>query len=564
MTWTLYKYLAKDLAKTAFLATTALTLLLTVIGIIEPLQEQGLAPSQVLALFWYLVPVMLSLTLPIAALFSATFIYGRFSMDNEFTAAKSGGVSVYTLLKPALVMGVMVSAATLALSNWVAPELARRGEETARADMQRMVYRTLKARTNLRIGKVLVHADGTFLEVQERDGQDEEVLRLQGVVAVNMADPTNAEYAVASGAYIHFGQDNGATEVGCSLVNPSLGRQNGFDSYLAAQVPFVPPPMDSLLKEDPAFHDWRELAAILRDPCKSSQVRHRLTQIYRQVHAVRLYEDIADDVTNGRPYRLYDSGKGKDRLCYEFSPSGAVVHKPKPTKQRKSDSGSSRLRLFGKAKQAVPADPRPVYVTCRSADGQILRRFKSHEVTIRAQYLLKEGKFAIRVDFHDVIVNPGPEENHRGEFTVTALEMPSDPHLASVGEVSRADLESLYRHPNQYPGVSAKLRGLDKFIQKLTLKIVAEMHGRIAYGLGCFLLVATGSALGLIFRGGHMLSAFALSCLPALVLLVLMIMGKQMVSNPDASREWGLASIWAGVGLVGLMTTYLYGVVLRR
>ncbi len=150
MIWKLHKYVTKDLIKSGLLAAVAFTLVMTGFAIIEPLRKQGLAAGQVLRLFWYLLPVMMSLTLPIAALLAATMVYGRFSMDNELTACRASGVSVYALLKPALALGGVLALATLLLSNWVAPVMLRRGEEVGKANLQQLIFQNLRSKGHVK------------------------------------------------------------------------------------------------------------------------------------------------------------------------------------------------------------------------------------------------------------------------------------------------------------------------------------------------------------------------------------------------------------------------------
>ena len=97
---TIHFYLARELIKVTLLALIAFTLVLTVVAIFEPLrQQQGLAAEQVLALFGYLLPMMLSVTLPVGAMFATTIVYGRFSQDNEFIACRASGISTGSLLR---------------------------------------------------------------------------------------------------------------------------------------------------------------------------------------------------------------------------------------------------------------------------------------------------------------------------------------------------------------------------------------------------------------------------------------------------------------------------------
>jgi len=106
---TLHGYLARDLMRVTGMALVAFTLLMTVLAIMEPLRKQGLATSEVASLFIYTLPVMLSLTLPFAALFAATIVYGRFAQDREMLACNASGISKVVLLKPAIVLGIIVT-----------------------------------------------------------------------------------------------------------------------------------------------------------------------------------------------------------------------------------------------------------------------------------------------------------------------------------------------------------------------------------------------------------------------------------------------------------------------
>ncbi|GAG53301.1 unnamed protein product, partial [marine sediment metagenome] len=110
-----------------------------------------------------------------------------------------------------------------------------------------------------------------------------------------------------------------------------------------------------------------------------------------------------------------------------------------------------------------------------------------------------------------------------------------------------------------------RVRELKEFnISKLRGKILAEMHGRAAYGASCFLLVAMGAAMGVLFRGGQIISAFALSVIPAGIVVVLLLMGKEMVANPGVAKPLGLAAIWGGIVALVIGNVLLYARLARR
>ena len=82
MVFTLHRYIFRELARIFILTTFALTLILSLGLIIEPIQKFGVGPRQVIHLLGFFLPVTLTFVLPIAALFAATLAYGRLAGDN--------------------------------------------------------------------------------------------------------------------------------------------------------------------------------------------------------------------------------------------------------------------------------------------------------------------------------------------------------------------------------------------------------------------------------------------------------------------------------------------------
>ena len=149
---TLHGYVTRDLLRVMLLTLVALTLLMTVLAIIQPLRNVGLGGTQVLHLFIFTMPVMLSFTLPVATLFSATLVYGRFAQDNELLACRASGVSTLSLLRPALVLGAFVTMVSLTLSNVVAPSLSTMAG-MVQANFRGILYQRLKTDGYIEMGR---------------------------------------------------------------------------------------------------------------------------------------------------------------------------------------------------------------------------------------------------------------------------------------------------------------------------------------------------------------------------------------------------------------------------
>jgi lipopolysaccharide export system permease protein len=67
------------------------------------------------------IPNMLPYTIPATTLFASCVVYGRLSHDNEVVAIKGAGVHLFTILKPALLLGVITTLVTAGLYHTIIP-----------------------------------------------------------------------------------------------------------------------------------------------------------------------------------------------------------------------------------------------------------------------------------------------------------------------------------------------------------------------------------------------------------------------------------------------------------
>jgi hypothetical protein len=98
----------------------------------------------------------------------------------------------------------------------------------------------------------------------------------------------------------------------------------------------------------------------------------------------------------------------------------------------------------------------------------------------------------------------------------------------------------------------------------LSNSVEGELHARASFAVSCFILVAVGCALGMMFRSGNFLTAFALSVMPALLCIALIVTGQHTLENiprgigPEFVNplRMGIWLIWSGniaVAAIGLV-----------
>ncbi len=84
-----------------------------------------LTALEIVALY---VPGIVFYTLPMATLLGVLMGVGRLSSDSEVVALFAGGVSVYRLALPIVGLGIVISASSIVLNEFVAPRATLRGE----------------------------------------------------------------------------------------------------------------------------------------------------------------------------------------------------------------------------------------------------------------------------------------------------------------------------------------------------------------------------------------------------------------------------------------------------
>ena len=120
----LRNYILKEFFHSFILSLIVFTFVLLVGNIIQLADlviNKGVDFISVIKLFLYLVPWLLSFTLPIAVLTAVILTFGRFSSDGELTAMKASGVSLSRVSFPIIMLGIIFSFLAFYLNDQVSP-----------------------------------------------------------------------------------------------------------------------------------------------------------------------------------------------------------------------------------------------------------------------------------------------------------------------------------------------------------------------------------------------------------------------------------------------------------
>ena len=133
-----------ELTKVFVMSLVGITGILLMAGIIAEASQQGLGPGQILAAIPLLMPSTLPYTIPATTLFATCVVYGRLSADNEILAIKSAGINAIKIVRPGLLLGLAMSAATMGLYYRIIPYTHHLLRAMIFNDAQELLYSLLK------------------------------------------------------------------------------------------------------------------------------------------------------------------------------------------------------------------------------------------------------------------------------------------------------------------------------------------------------------------------------------------------------------------------------------
>ena len=224
----------------------------------------------------------------------------------------------------------------------------------------------------------------------------------------------------------------------------------------------------------------------------------------------------------------------------------------------KEQSDRFYAKLTGKGEQGVRVDV--------LRDGQLQESYAGHSAVVTPTWsrLTCMSLVSIRMDGPVVRTSPhDPQPERRSAFEVGQLPIPAK--IEQV--VAPLSVEEIYRNGENYTtniAILAEIRDIPNQEAGIRNEIKAELNGRIAFSLSCFLLVALGAALGLISRGGQFVSAFAVGALPGMAVVIAIFVGRNMAEGTKSTGNWGLALIWGSMALLLAGTMLIYGWLVRR
>jgi lipopolysaccharide export LptBFGC system permease protein LptF len=554
----LQRYVAGELLKTFALAATGLTLVITLCGAMyATMKADVLGTVEILRLLWLIEPVVMTLTLPVSALFACAIVYGRLAADNEFDACRASGINIHRLLAPVVVLSLFLGAFTFALTNYVIPRSAKRFAEQVQVDFAKAAYQALHNKGHIRYKGQVLHAGK--VELTKDKGMD--VLLAADVAFLDIKNDNLIRCGTARQSRVDFVIDPEMSETVLDAVLYDVRgidfRQHDQSRLLQqSQVPLV-------IRVPRIFLDkaqWLTLPQLIyyrRHPTELPSYLSRIAGIRHLARCNLFYRRLCDQLTGPTKKLVLDD----DRHRYEIHAEDAWIDeedfRPEMTKvtviqKWTDDKGRKRERKY-------------------AADAGLITL--THDYTT--------GRDMVYITLRDNVVfsdsaEPGKHPPHTSQELERVAAPPemlegdrnlSDARLLGLNAVegkairTQAELEAALSQEPLNLGRQierSRMKVLGDLLQQ-RYKISGILHSRLALSASVLVALLLAAALGIIFRNGQLLTAFVISFLPVLVLVIMNMFGRRF-SESVTTHNAGLVIIWAGIGLLTLAD----GVVLVR
>jgi lipopolysaccharide export system permease protein len=124
------RYFVKQFLQTLLFALAAFTVIFIVIDLMENLDDfldQNVSYPVIFEYYIYFAPEIIRLMIPVATLLACLFTVGKMANQNELTAVKSSGVSLYRIMAPFIVTSLIISILSIYFGGYVVP-LANKGK----------------------------------------------------------------------------------------------------------------------------------------------------------------------------------------------------------------------------------------------------------------------------------------------------------------------------------------------------------------------------------------------------------------------------------------------------
>ena len=561
MPWLLYRFILTDLLRIVGLTGTVMVTVIAFGATIRPLASDSLLDAtQTLKYLGLAIIPMLQFALPFAAGFGATLTMHRMTTDNEIQAMAASGISYRRILTPIFATGMVLVIVMVLLTQWIIPRFWTAIGQMLSTDVTKLFQASIRRHEPFQRDNLQIYADDIVLQQNpEGEGGPETRMVLLKLAAATLDDDGRA--------MTDFTADKAVADVyrreGRTIIKLAMNETVGFNQDDGVLVNFEHPvrtiemPTEFqtktktltrgqllALRENPdgyaqVIEAKLALAAAIRDATARAEIDQQL----RQNGRVELLGEAIGTAGEHRSYfvtadKLYDSAradKSRDNDKPHDSGTADKVH-----------DSQFELRAGGRI-EIVQYD-----------GGEAIRKFDAATAQLVPAAAAPPGtaSFDLELGEHDVVdLRRGGAPNHRPHLVIATLGV-SGTESDDLSALSSSELLQRAATTRGRPeGVKSKASKLVKEIESLQREITSRLLNRYALSMTALLLLVLGAVLAMWLRGSLPLATYTWAFLPAVMDLILISAGEQLLRD---GRVLGHFVMWSGNAFIVLTIAVVY------
>ncbi len=521
MPWRFYTYMITNVMKQFVITASILVVVIAFGAAVKPLSSGSLltAFDTMKYLLLAIVP-MLQFALPFAGAFAVTICLHRMAQDNEFIAMSVSGQSYVRLLAPIVVFGLVLTIVVAVLVQSIIPIFMGKMAEALTKDLPRMLAFKIQQHAPFVEENLVIWAE----EIHLSPNSDDDLMYLHHVAYAKLGNRGRAEmYLTASGAYVDVIRVENRTSMDVKAEEVTQWERS---QDLGGTLRFT---------EETSLRDAIEL------PSFSNQSSTALTRS----ELINLKSNPSEYSTVSESAKRLQSNLIRltflDNVKKQLSTNKTITCSSKVSKR------TLQIEADGLTGSKFVS---PIKVTETPEIGEP-RVYKPSSATIIIDQLENGEVDSITLQMSDVIVGVGRvNENEQEQLSFSELqfegvEVPPFVQLGVSELLSIADNIDNTR-------IQKAAKNVRSMIESMYHHISGRIWQRWAVSVFPILIIILGSILAIRFLHCMPLSVYAKVFVPAVVALLLIFSGGQMVR--DAKELAGLGVMWVGnVGLVLLI-----------
>jgi len=233
-------------------------------------------PAMVIASYYfYYVPYIIVLMLPMAMLLASLFSVGQLSKYNELTAMKACGLSLYRIVAPLLILGLVTSVAMIGFAEVIVPAANQVKAEIKNQKIERLPQNLPSRLSNLYLQESLEAPNGDP-EKSPAEGRNRRIFigyydaaaKIANKVSIQEYDGVFIIHRIDANAMLWNGSQWRAANGWERAFEEESERATKFDTLALPQLSFTPEVLTKVQK-DPEEMSYKELQSFIAEVARN-------------------------------------------------------------------------------------------------------------------------------------------------------------------------------------------------------------------------------------------------------------------------------------------------------